>query len=163
MSKNMYALTNPQKSIWLTEQFYKGTSIENITGTVIVSQKVDFKALEKAINLTVKNNDNFRLKFTVKDTTVNQYVDDFTEFNIELISVETDKDLKSLERKVCDTPFNTLDNFLFDFKLFKFPDGHGGFIINAHHLIFDAWTTGIICNQIMGNYESLITNQEIPN
>jgi len=45
MSKNMYDLTNPQKSIWLTEQFYKGTSIENITGTVIVSQKVDFKAL----------------------------------------------------------------------------------------------------------------------
>ena len=40
MSKNMYALTNPQKSIWLTEQFYKGMSIENITGTVIVSQKV---------------------------------------------------------------------------------------------------------------------------
>jgi len=67
MSKNMYALTNPQKSIWLTEQFYKGTSIENITGTVIVSQKVDFKALEKAINLTVKNNDNFKLKFTVKE------------------------------------------------------------------------------------------------
>lgn len=163
MSKNMYALTNPQKSIWLTEQFYKGTSIENITGTVIVSQKVDFKALEKAINLTVKNNDNFRLNFTVKNGTTMQYVDDFTEFNIELISVETDKDLKSLERKVCDTPFNTLDSFLFDFKLFKFPDGHGGFIINAHHLIFDAWTTGIICNQIMGNYESLITNQEIPN
>ena len=23
MSKNMYSLTNPQKSIWLTEQFYK--------------------------------------------------------------------------------------------------------------------------------------------
>lgn len=163
MSRNIYALTNPQKSIWLTEQFYKGTSIENITGTVIVSQKVDFKALEKAINLTVKNNDNFRLKFTLKNDTVMQYVDNFTEFNIELISVETDKDLKSLERKVCDTPFNTLDSFLFDFKLFKFPDGHGGFIINAHHLIFDAWTTGIICNQIMGNYESLITNQEIPN
>ena len=163
MSKNMYALTNPQKSIWLTEQFYKGTSIENITGTVIVSEKVDFKALEKAINLTVKNNDNFRLKLSVKDNTVMQYVDDFTEFNIDLISVQTDKHLKSLERKVSSTPFNTLGNFLFNFKLFKFPDEHGGFIINAHHLIFDAWTTGIICNQIMENYESIINNEEISN
>ena len=85
MSKNMYALTNPQKSIWLTEQFYKGTSIENITGTVIVSQNVDFDALTKAINLFVKKNDSFRLKFTVKDSTVMQYVDTFTEFNIEKI------------------------------------------------------------------------------
>jgi len=163
MSKNMYALTNPQKSIWLTEQFYKGTSIENITGTVIVSQKVDFKALEKAINLFVKNNDSFRLKFTVKDGIVMQYVDTFTEFNIELISVETDKDVKCLERKMCDIPFDTLEHFLFNFKLFKFSNGHGGFIINAHHLIADAWTAGLVVNQIMGYYESLITNQEIPN
>lgn len=161
MSKNMYALTNPQKSIWLTEQFYKGTSIENITGTVIVSQKVDFKALEKAINLFVKNNDSFRLKFTVKNGIVMQYVDNFTEFNIELISVETDKDVKCLERKMCDTPFNTLDNFLFDFKLFKFPNGNGGFIINAHHLISDAWTAGLVVNEIMGYYEALIKGEEI--
>ena len=161
MSKSMYSLTNPQKSIWLTEQFYKGTSIENITGTVIVSQKVDFKALEKAINLFVKNNDSFRLKFTVKDGIVMQYVDTFTEFNIELISVETDKDVKCLERKMCDTPFNTLDNFLFDFKLFKFPNGNGGFIINAHHLISDAWTAGLVVNEIMGYYEALIKGEEI--
>ena len=163
MSKNMYALTNPQKSIWLTEQFYKGTSIENITGTVIVSQKVDFKALEKAINLFVKNNDSFRLKFTVKDGIVMQYVDTFTEFNIELISVETDKDVKCLERKMCDIPFDTLEHFLFDFKLFKFSNGHGGFVINAHHLIADAWTAGLVVNQIMGNYESLIKSEEISN
>ena len=163
MSKNMYALTNPQKSIWLTEQFYKGTSIENITGTVIVSQNVDFDALKKAINLFVKNNDSFRLKFTVKDDTVMQYVDTFTEFNIEKISVQTDKDVKNLERKMCDTVFNTLENFLFNFKLFEFPNENGGFIINAHHLIADAWTAGLVVNEIMGYYETLIKNQELSN
>ncbi|MBQ3145142.1 MAG: amino acid adenylation domain-containing protein [Clostridia bacterium] len=163
MSKNMYALTNPQKSIWLTEQFYKGTSIENITGTVIVSQNVDFDALKKAINLFVKNNDSFRLKFTVKDGTVMQYVDTFTEFNIEKISVQTDKDVKNLERKMCDTVFNTLENFLFDFKLFEFPNGNGGFVINAHHLIADAWTAGLVVNEIMGYYETLIKNEELSN
>ena len=29
----LYDLTNPQKSIWLTEQFYRGTSINVICGT----------------------------------------------------------------------------------------------------------------------------------
>ena len=53
MSKKLYSLTNPQKSIWLTEQFYKGTSFENITGSVMLSQNVDFDALKKAINLFV--------------------------------------------------------------------------------------------------------------
>lgn len=161
MSENIYALTNPQKSIWLTEQFYKGTSIENITGSVIISQNVDFGNLKKAINLFVKKNDSFRLKFIVKDDTAMQYVDDFTEFDIETISVETDKDVKCLERKMCDTPFNTLDNLLFDFKLFEFPNGYGGFVINAHHLISDAWTAGLVVNEIMGYYENLIKGEKI--
>lgn len=161
MSENIYDLTNPQKSIWLTGEFYKGTSIENITGSVIISQNVDFDALTKAINLFVKKNDSFRLKFILKDGIAMQYVDDFTEFNIDIISVQTDKDVKSIEREMCDTPFNTLDNFLFDFKLFKFPDGHGGFIINAHHLISDAWTAGLVVNEIMDYYESIIKNEKI--
>ena len=38
--KELYELTNPQKSIWVTEEFYKGTSIENIAGTAMISQEV---------------------------------------------------------------------------------------------------------------------------
>ena len=64
---SLYALTNPQKSIWLTGEFYKGTSIGNITGTVIVSQNIDFNAFKKAINLFIEKNDSFRLRFTVEN------------------------------------------------------------------------------------------------
>ena len=65
--KDLYYLTNPQKSIWLTGEFFKGTSIGNITGSVIISENTDFKALKNAINLFIKKNDSFRLKFTVKE------------------------------------------------------------------------------------------------
>ena len=97
MSKKLYSLTNPQKSIWLTEQFYKGTSIENITGSVMLSQNVDFDALKKAINLFVKKNDSFRLKFTVENGTVMQYIEPFAEFDIEIVEVSSDKDIKNWE------------------------------------------------------------------
>ena len=161
MNKNLYELTNAQKSIWQTSEFYKGMSIENITGSVIVSQKVNFDALKKAINLFVKNNDSFRLKFIIENDIVKQYVDDYKEFDIETVLVSSDKDIKNLERQMCDTPFETLENFLFDFKLFKFEDGHGGFIINAHHLISDAWTAGLVVNEIMGYYESMQNSNNI--
>ena len=62
MQSKMYDLTNPQKSIWYTEEFLKGTSAENITGTVIVPNKVDFTLLEKAINIFVQKSDSFRLR-----------------------------------------------------------------------------------------------------
>ena len=66
MESNVYNLTNPQKSIWFTEQFYKGTPIENITGCVIVLEKLNLKALQKAINLFVKSNDIYLLSLNLK-------------------------------------------------------------------------------------------------
>ncbi len=163
MSKNMYDLTNPQKSIWLTNEFYNGTSIENVEGNVRILQKIDFDALKRAINLYVKRNDAFRLKFIHKDDTVMQYVDDFTEFDVEIVPVESEKDLKVLERSICDTPFETLNKLLFKFTIYRFPDGSGGFIINTHHLIADAWTAGLVVDEVMEHYEALINNKEIPN
>ena len=50
-SKGLYGLTNPQKSIWMTEQFYKGTNINNIVGYLKISDKANFEALEKAFEI----------------------------------------------------------------------------------------------------------------
>ena len=97
MERNMYNLTNPQKSIWLTEQFYKNTPKENITGCVTVLEKLDLKALQKAINLFVEKNDSFRLKFILKGDDVFQYLSSFSEFEIENILVKTNHDVKNLK------------------------------------------------------------------
>ena len=163
MESKVYNLTNPQKSIWFTEQFYKGTPIENITGCVIVLEKLNLKALQKAINLFVKTNDSFRLNFTMDGDKVLQYLSSFSEFEIENVMVNTDEDIKDIENKMSNTPFEVLDNLLFSFKTFTFPDGHGGFVITAHHLISDAWTAGLVVNEIMDYYEKIINSQIIDN
>ena len=45
-----YELTNPQKSILLTEQFNENTCISNVCGTLSIHEKIDEEALERAIN-----------------------------------------------------------------------------------------------------------------
>lgn len=161
MSKNMYSLTNPQKSIWQTEQFYKGTSIENIAGTATILEKVDFKKFEKAINLFIEKNDNFRLKFIIENDEIKQYVEDYSYISFEKVLVSSEKEIKKVEDELSNFVFNTLDSFLFKFKLFEFPDGHGGFVITMHHLISDAWTSGIVISEIINLYDALINNEDI--
>lgn len=157
----MYNLTNPQKSIWLTEQFYKNTPIENITGCVTVLEKLDLKALQKAINLFVEKNDSFRLKFILKGDDVFQYLSSFSEFEIENILVKTNHDVKKLENQMSNTVFEVLDNLLFSFKTFTFPDGHGGYILTAHHLIYDAWTASLVGTEIINYYEKIINAESL--
>ena len=37
--QKFYNLTNPQKSIWVTEEYFKGSAINNICGTALIRQK----------------------------------------------------------------------------------------------------------------------------
>ena len=118
--KELYNLTNPQKSIWVTEEFYKGTSIENIVGIASFSDIVNFDKLKEAINIFVKTNDSFRLKFIRKDNDVKQFIDDFTPFSFETVNVKNDKDVKKLEEDFAKTPLDIFDSYLFRSKLFTF-------------------------------------------
>ena len=158
MERKFYDLTNPQKSIWFTEEYFKGTSMENICGSVITSKNVKFDVLEKAINKFIELNNSFRLKFVLQDGILKQFVDETKYFSIETININSINELKELERTLCDTPFNIFECTLFKFKLLKFKDGHGGFIICIHHLIADAWTTGFGASEIMRIYNQLLNN-----
>ena len=153
---NKYELTNPQKSIWVTEEFYKGTSIENIAGTTTIEGKVDFGKLEEAINLFVKNTDSFRLKFVNENNIVKQYISDYEKINIKLVDVDSEKDVKRVEKEFTNTPFEIFDSLMFKFKMFKFKDGHGGFIVAGHHMFVDAWACGLVISNILKIYDSLV-------
>ena len=118
MSKRAYDLSNPQKAIWQTGEFYKGTSIENISGRATILEKVDFKKFEKAINLFIKKNDSFRLKFFIENSTVKQYVEDFSKFSFEKVNVFSEKDVKKIENELANYVFETINSYLFKFVLY---------------------------------------------
>ncbi|MFR2533862.1 MAG: amino acid adenylation domain-containing protein [Clostridia bacterium] len=161
MEKKYYDLTNPQQSIWLTEQFYKDTSINHICGTVLLHETVNFSFLEKAIKLFVRDNDSFRIKLTFdEEGKVRQSICPFSTFPIELISLKNDEDLKLLEKEMVKAPLFLMDQFLFCFKMFQFPDGHGGFVVTAHHLISDACTAGLLASKVITIYTALLENTE---
>ena len=72
-NKELFELTNPQKSIWYTEQFYSGSNINNITGYLKITNNADLKALEKAFNIFVSKNDSFKIKICVENNLPKQY------------------------------------------------------------------------------------------
>ena len=77
MEKKFYNLSNPQKSLLLTENYYQGTNINNICGTAIIDDILDFEKLEKAINELIEKNDSFRIKLDKKDGTYIQSIKEY--------------------------------------------------------------------------------------
>lgn len=159
MEKKLYNLTAPQKSILLTEQYFKGSCVNNVCGTAIIDEKIDFDLLEKAVNLVVKNNSSFRIKLILEDNEVKQYVTEYEPFSVPTIDVETLEDVSKIENDLMSQVFDIYSN-LFNFRLFRFSNGNGGFLLNIHHIISDSWTLGLTAREIVRTYSSLAKKED---
>ena len=161
--ENLYNLTNPQKSIWLTEQYYKGSNINNICGSLTIKQPLDFEKFKQAIQLFVENNSSFRICLKMDNNEIKQYVKDFSYFDIDIIDLKDEKSVKEYEHYLASLPLFDFDKLLFKFVIFRLPNGYGGFIINTHHIISDSWSLGITVNEIINYYSSLLQNMSKKN
>jgi len=153
-----YQLTKPQNSIWLTEKFFNGTSVNNICGYVYIKNEVDFNALKKALNELVKTNDSMRFKFKEENGSCIQYVNEYKEFNIEIIELSSEKEIENEALKFANILMDIENNFLFKIVLFKLPNNSGGFIINVHHIIGDSWTLGLIAKETTNIYSNILNS-----
>jgi len=153
-----HLLTTPQNSIWLTEKFFKGTSVNNICGYVYIKDEVNFDVLKKSINELVKTNDSMRFKFKEENGSCFQYENKYEEFDIETFDFSSESDIEKKALEMANVPFNFENSFLFKFILFKLPNNSGGFIVNVHHIIGDSWTLGLIAKEVTGIYSNILNN-----
>lgn len=159
MKKEYYELTAPQKSIWLTEQYYKNTNINNVCGTFYSDECLDFEILKKAINTFLQNNDSFKIKLHFTEDKISQYFSSLNYIDFKVININTKQEQTALEKKLSSKVFSMLDSLLFEIVLFRYPDNHGGFIINSHHIISDSWTNGIVANDVALIYSKIKNNE----
>lgn len=159
LNKKTYELTNPQKSIWLIQQFYPKSTINNIAGALRINVKTDFEKLAKAFNLFIKNNASFRLKITINDNTFKQYLDEYTNISIPICEIQEDE-LNSQEEQFAKIPFDVMEKELYNVKILKMPNDEAVLLLNLHHLISDAWTMVISLNEIYSNYIDLLNGKK---
>lgn len=156
MHKNLFFdLTNPQKSIWNTEEVFKGTAINNICTSGIIYEKVDIELLKKAINLVVKEHDSFRIRLVLRDGKVQQYISDYLNFNIEVKNIHSRNELNLIQKEAVNHKFDIIDSDLFTFKIIILNDVFTCVILTVNHIIADSWSLGITIQEILKNYHNL--------
>ena len=157
----IYDLTIPQKSIYLTEQYASGTSINLISGNVIIEEKINLDLLEKALNLYVLKNAATRIRICMIDGEPKQYINKYAPFKPKRFHFSNEEDLSTLSTKIVNTPFNFLNSDLFSFTLFSFDNGTGGLNATFHHIISDAWSMSLFVDEIINIYSHLLDGNEV--
>lgn len=166
MKKDVYNLSKPQESIWLTEQYFKNTNINRLVTTADFSKKVDnldFDLLNTAINNVIKCNDNFQIRLCLDNGDIKQYFCDFEPFDSEAVEITSLSDFLEEDSRRKNV-FNLLGGPLFEIKLFKFKGTNtGGILANFHHIICDGFSASLFIRQVFEGYSSLINSKTLPN
>ena len=155
--KDVFKLTKPQQSIWVSEQFVS-EPVNNIIGTMYFKKiDIDVDLLKKAVNLTVKNNEALRTKIFLEDNTPKQFFEDFSYFDFPIIdlSKKSMDNFRVLQKDFCQKSFNILKDKLYEFVIFILPNDEIALIGKFHHIIADAWSLGLIIDNIAFNYTNL--------
>ena len=135
----IYKLTNPQKNILLTEQYYKLTPINNVVGRIKFQEQIDINLLKKTLEIIIQQNDALRTRIIKVDGEYYQYfpnnVDNFIEIiNINEINQES-KIVKELSRKY----IKLINNNLMKFYILGYENGTADVLSVSHHIVADAW------------------------
>lgn len=163
MNEELYDLTNPQKSIWLTEQFYKDTCINNICGTASIDEAVDLEKLDESLNIFLRDNDAFRIRLCIDDSgDIKQYFSKYEKENFTTYNLKNTDELSALQKQMVSNHFEVIHDKLYKIVLFKLPNGKGGFIACISHLIGDACTASLLASKVANIYFSLKTGTENP-
>ena len=154
MKKEYYNLTNPQKAIWMIEQFYPNSNINSMGGYIRIHEEVDFEMLAEAYNLYLQKNDGLRLRIVLQNDVPVQYVADYQKETVKITDISREE-FENKMKNYIPASFAILDSKLYSFELYRFEDGQGAFVAYLHHLICDAWTTSLFANGVMTMYHAL--------
>ena len=111
----MFSLTEPQKNVIETDQFFKNTSISNIGGYSRFFDRVDLELMKKAINKLIENADGLRLRLKNDNGEVSQYIEPYKKEEIEIVKLHGEDPIVQCE-KWMRKPFSFTSK-LYDFKL----------------------------------------------
>ncbi|MGW9571720.1 amino acid adenylation domain-containing protein [Paenibacillus terrae] len=162
----VYPLTQAQKRIWYTEQFFPDTGISNLGGfTKLRSDKaIDPVLLIEAFRLVVQSNETLRLRFTVNNDEPAQYVADSVLDEIEWIDASGDGEsdrLRDWAEAEMRKPMPLYDSELVKFTVFKISETENWFFVKVHHIISDGISLVMLGNQIANACAKLAKGEEV--
>lgn len=156
---NLHTLTHPQKRIWYIENIYPGTSIYSVGSTTTIDSKLNFKILEKAINLTVQKHDALRMRLTTRNNEPYQYIAPYTELKLDFFDFSNNHNPEEsynnwLDEEV-NRPFTLLDSDLTYYALIKIDNNKFGFFHKHHHITCDGWAAVLAVKDVVTFYNRL--------
>ncbi len=153
-----FHLTTPQQNIWNLQKYYQDTAIGNLCGAVFYKEERNSSLLQQAIRMFIRNQSALRLRF-VDGNEAKQYVSEEISENIQVMTFASTDEFDSYAEQFAKEPLGLVDRTMYRFVVFQIGK-QSGILVVLSHLISDAWTFGLMANQVDAAYRMLAERTE---
>ncbi len=154
-------LTTAQYNIWLNEQFYSGSAINVIHGSLWLDEPVSFSLLQQAVQVVMDRSDIFRLCITADEGEPAQYLDSSRRGICQMAAARTPTEAQELLNARAVLPFSFDQNILYDLCIYPLDNGRGVLSIRIHHILLDGYGMRLLCDRIITAYCDLRNDKAV--
>ena len=162
-----YELSSSQKRLWILGQFEEINAAYNIAKVYVIEGPLHVEILEEAFKKLIERHESLRTIFIQDENGEPRQVILDADHNMfrmvhkDLVNADVPDDkLKQYIQKECFRPFNLSEGPLVRINLCRESAAKWVLIYVMHHIISDAWSMGILLNELLYYYKALLEGKQ---
>lgn len=161
-------LSFAQQRLWFLEQLEPGTPTYNIPAAVLLRGSLNVMALEQSLNEVVRRHAALRTTFATVDGQPVQRITPALTLTLRVIDLlgfpETEREAEALRltKEEAVRPFDLTRGPLVRCSLLQLDDAEHLVLFTIHHIVSDAWSMGVLIQELAALYEAFSTGKLSP-
>ena len=160
-------LSYAQQRLWFLDQLHPGNTSYNIHKSVRLQGRLDIPALEQTLTEIVRRHESLRTSFPARDGSPAQVIAEAQPYKLELLNLEglapEEKKLKAqqLATEEGRRPFDLSRDPMLRTCLLRLSEEEHVLLFTMHHIVSDAWSTGVLVREVTAIYEAISKGQPV--
>jgi acyl carrier protein len=156
-------LSYAQQRLWFLDRLVPGNPFYNATAAVRLKGTLDREMLEGSLDEVIKRHESLRTTFLEVDGHAAQVIGEAWPVNLKFVDftgrADQEETLQRLATEETQRPFDLILGPLMRVVLVRLNEREHVLLLTLHHIIFDAWSFGILLQDTATLYEAAIAGK----
>ncbi len=165
---NTFPLSFAQERLWFLNQLEPDNSFYNQPTALSLTGELNIEVLKQALREIIRRHENLRTNFVITDGKPVQVIKQTVNFEIPILGLtnislsDRDQEIRKLAEQEAEKPFNLEKDSLLRVTLLKLSTLEHIVLFTTHHIISDAWSTGILVQELATLYQAFLAGEPSP-
>src|SRR5215213_792412 len=159
-------LSFAQQRLWFLDQIERGNAAYNVARVVRLNGNLNVAALERSLDEILRRHEILRTTFPLVAGQPVQVINRPQSFELSRVDLRnsSDRETKALELAKEETlrSFDLASGPMFRASLLQIEDDKYLLLLTMHHIVSDAWSTGVLIRELSALYSAFSKGKESP-